>query len=75
MPDDTMVASWREKIARSLSVIRSNSVMLISREECFSAISRITRPRARSWSETACLLSASTWPRSGAPATSIALKR
>ena len=48
MPDDTIVASWREKTARSLSVIRSNSVMLISRERCFSAISRITRPRARS---------------------------
>ena len=74
MPDDTMVASWREKIARSLSVIRSNSEMLISREECFSAISRITKPRDRNWSETACLLSASTWPRNGEPATSIALK-
>ena len=48
MPEETIVESWREKIARSLSVIRSNSVRLSSRELCFSAISRITRPRERS---------------------------
>ena len=48
MPDDTIVASWREKIARSVSLMRSKTAMLISRERCFSAMSRTISPRALS---------------------------
>ena len=48
MPEETIVASWREKTARSLSLIRSKRSTLRLSEPPFSAISRITRPRERS---------------------------
>ena len=48
--------------------------MLISAEPRLAAMSMTIRPRALSWSATACLLSASTSPFAWPPAMSIALK-
>ncbi len=74
MPEVIIVASWREKTARSAALTLSMKASLISLEACLSAISRTISPRAFSWSETACLESASTSPCAFTPARSIALK-
>jgi hypothetical protein len=64
MPEETIVASWREKIDSSVSVTRWNRLMLSAETLRFSAISRTISPRDLSWSDTACLVSASSVPRS-----------
>ena len=74
MPEVIIVESWREKTARSAALTLLRKLSSISREVCLSAISRTISPRDLSWSETACLDSASTSPRAFAPARSIALK-
>src|SRR3954471_21956647 len=61
-------------------IVRSSALTLlpkgrrISAEPPFSLMSRTTSERALSWSETDCLLSASTSPVARAPVRSIALK-
>src|ERR1019366_1406686 len=74
MPEEIIVESWRAKTASSVALTRFMNASSISREECLSAMSRTIRPRCLSWSETACLDSASTSPRAFAPPRSIALK-
>ena len=74
MPEEIIVESWREKIASSVALTLFRNAISISREECLSAMSRTISPRCLSWSETACLESASTSPRALAPDRSIALK-
>ena len=74
MPELTIVASCRVMIVRSCALMRSRNASLISLEECLSAMSRTISPRCLSWSETTCLLSASTSPVAFAPVRSIALK-
>src|SRR5919108_1787685 len=74
MPELTIVASCRVMIVRSAALMRSRKASLISFEECLSAMSRTISPRDFSWSETTCLLSASTSPVAFAPVMSIALK-
>ncbi len=74
MPEEIIVASWREKTASSEAFTVFMNARSISREACLSATSRTISPRAFSWSETACLESASTSPRALTPAKSIALK-
>ena len=74
IPEEIIVESWREKIARSLALTRFRNCSSISREACLSVMSRTISPRDLSWSETACLDSASTSPRALPPARSIALK-
>jgi len=55
MPEEIIVESWREKIARSFAPTRFMNANSISFEECLSEMSRTIRPRCLSWSETACL--------------------
>ena len=74
IPEEIIVASWRANTASSVALTLSKKVRLISREECLSAMSSTTSPRDFSWSETACLESASTSPLALTPARSIALK-
>src|SRR5919206_1192174 len=74
MPELTIVASWRVMIVRSSALTLSRNARLISLDACLSAMSRTISPRALSWSETTCLLSASTSPVAFAPVRSIALK-
>ena len=74
MPEEIIVDSWREKTARSLALTRFMKASSISFEECLSLMSRTISPRCLSWSETACLESASTSPRALPPDRSIALK-
>ncbi len=74
MPEEIIVASWRANTASSEALTLSKKVRLISREACLSAMSRTISPRDFSWSETACLESASTSPLALMPAMSIALK-
>ena len=74
MPLLTMVASWRVMIVRSAGLIRLKNGIASSLEACLSAMSRTISPRCLSWSETICLLSASTSPVAFAPVRSIALK-
>ena len=74
MPEEIIVESWREKTASSVALTRFMNASSISREECLSAMSRTISPRCLSWSETACLDSASTSPPALPPARSIALK-
>ena len=74
MPEEIIVESWREKTARSAAFTLFMNPNWISLEACLSAISRTISPRPFSWSETACLESASTSPRAFTPARSIALK-
>src|SRR3954469_2420946 len=74
MPELTIVASWRVMIVRSSALTFSRNARRISLEACLSLMSRTIRPRALSWSETLCLLSASTSPVAFAPVRSIALK-
>src|SRR3954469_18981159 len=62
MPDWTIVASWRVMTARSVALSLLNSSTLSCLELCLSLMSRTIRPRDLSWSETTCLLSASTSP-------------
>src|SRR3954469_2689459 len=74
MPDVTIVASWRVMTVRSWALTRWKRERSIS-SDCFaSEMSSGISPRWRSWSVTACLLSASTSPFACAPATSTALK-
>src|ERR1700732_5389069 len=74
IPETIIVANCREKVASSaaLTLLVKPSSML--REECLSAMSRTISPRCLSWSETACLESASTSPRALPPVRPIALK-
>ena len=65
MPEETIVASWRVMIVRSRGLTLLKKSMLISFEPLLSAMSRTISPRALSWSETACLDSASTSPLAG----------
>jgi len=74
MPAVIIVESWREKMASSLALTRFMKASSISRELCLSLMSSTIRPRCLSWSETACLDSASTSPCALTPARSIALK-
>src|ERR687885_2444151 len=74
MPELTIVASCRVMIVRSSALIRWRNGSLISFDVCLSEMSRTVSPRALSWSETTCLLSASTSPVAFAPVRSIALK-
>ncbi len=74
IPEEIIVESWREKTASSFALTRFRNDSSISFEECLSAMSRTISPRCLSWSETACLESASTSPRALPPARSIALK-
>jgi hypothetical protein len=75
MPLETIVASWRERIARSPSLIRLVPGISSGLEaRPFSAMSTTIRPLAFSWSATVCLDSASTSPLACWPRTSIALK-
>ena len=62
IPEEIIVESWREKIASSVAFTRFMKANSISREPCLSEMSRTIRPRDLSWSETACLDSASTSP-------------
>src|SRR3954452_23197684 len=61
-------------IVRSCGLTRSRNGSLISFEACLSEMSRTISPRDLSWSETTCLVSASTSPVAFAPVRSIALK-
>ena len=74
MPDWTIVASWRVRTARSVALSLLKISRLISRDLCLSLMSRTISPRDFSWSETTCLLSASTSPVALAPVRSMALK-
>jgi hypothetical protein len=74
MPEDTIVASWREATARSLALTLLNSSRLSSFERYLWAMSTTTSPRSLSCWATCCLDSASTSPLAGMPARSIALK-
>ena len=74
MPDWTIVASWRVMTARSVALSLLKNEMLISRDWCLALMSRTISPRDFSWSETTCLVSASTSPVAFAPVRSIALK-
>ncbi len=74
IPEEIIVASWRENTASSAALTRFRKPSSISREACLSAMSRTISPRCLSWSETACLESASTSPRALPPARSMALK-
>src|SRR4051812_21011216 len=74
MPELTIVASCRVMIVRSSDLILPPKGSLSSAEPALSLISRTMRPRDLSWSETLCLLSASTCPVALAPERSIALK-
>src|SRR5690349_24813422 len=74
MPELTIVASCRVMIVRSSALTFSRNGRRISFDACLSPMSRTISPRAFSWSETTCLLSASTSPVAFAPARSIALK-
>ncbi len=74
MPEEIIVASWREKTASSETFTVFVNAKLSSREACLSATSRTISPRAFSWSETACFDSPSTSPRALMPAKSIVLK-
>ena len=74
MPELTIVASWRVMIVRSVALILSRKGSRISADFDLSAMSRTISPRCLSWSETTCLLSASTSPVAFAPVRSIALK-
>ncbi len=74
IPEEIIVESWREKIASSFALTRLVKPSSIWREECLSAMSRTISPRCLSWSETACLDSASTSPRACPPVRSMALK-
>src|SRR6267378_2796106 len=73
MPELIIVESWREKIASSDALTRLRKPSSISRELLLAAMSRTISPRCLSWSETACLDSASSSPRALTPARSIAL--
>ena len=73
-PEVIIVASWREKTARSLAFTVFMKLSSISREACLSAMLSTIMPRDFSWSETACLESASISPRALPPDMSIALK-
>ncbi len=48
IPDEIMVESWREKIARSFALTRFMNESSISREECLSEMSRTISPRCLS---------------------------
>src|SRR5512134_3457911 len=74
MPELTIVASWRVMIVRSPALMRPVNGSLSSLEPVLSLMSRTISPRALSWSETLCLLSASTSPVAFAPVRSMALK-
>ncbi len=74
IPEEIIVESWREKIASSFALTRFMKESSISFEPRLLLMSRTISPRALSWSETACLDSASTSPRALPPARSIALK-
>src|SRR4051794_1049260 len=71
-----MVANWREKIAMSRALIPRKRSKICSSLNCSpcSVTSRTISPRSRSCSVTWPLVSASTSPRGGTPATSTALK-
>ncbi len=74
MPEEIIVESWRAKIASSVGLTLFMNEISMFFDECLSAMSRTISPRCLSWSETACLESASTSPRALPPARSIALK-
>ena len=74
MPDWIIVESCRVITARSRSLTRCRNARLISFDFVLASMSRTISPRCLSCSVTACLDSASTSPRAGAPARSIALK-
>ena len=74
IPELIIVESWRENTASSPAFTRLRNCSSISREPLLSAMSSTIRPRFLSWSETACLDSASSSPRAFTPARSIALK-
>ena len=66
--------SCRVMIIRSRALTRSMNSSEISLDPFLELMSRTISPRDLSWSVTACLDSASTSPRDGTPARSIALK-
>ena len=72
-PEVIIVASWRLNTASSRSFTRCMNSRLISLDLPLESMSRTIKPRALSWSVTACLESASTSPRDETPARSIAL--
>ena len=76
MPEAISVANWREKTASSrIAMLLKRSMKLSSLNASVSSVtSRTIRPRWRSCSVTCALLSASTSPREGTPATSTARK-
>src|SRR3954471_287747 len=74
MPDETIVASWRVMIVRSLALTRDGSLSSIDRPVFFSCRLVTVRPRERSSSVAACLESPVTSPFWGTPVASVALK-
>ncbi len=75
MPEPIRVANWREKTASSrMPMLRKRSRNRSSFTDSFSSETSSTiSPRSRSCSVTWDLVSASTSPREGIPAVSIAL--